>query len=64
MNFEALLDTQQAAQLLGIHTKTLQRFARTGEIPGIQIGKLWRFRASDLDKWISEKVSFDHHPCR
>jgi excisionase family DNA binding protein len=64
MNFDKLLDTQQAASLLGIHAKTLQRLARNGEIPGIQIGKLWRFRTSDLDNWISKKVTFEHHPCR
>jgi excisionase family DNA binding protein len=42
----------EAVALLRIHPKTLQRRARLGEISGIHIGKLWRFRASDLDEWI------------
>ena len=50
--FEPLLDSDEAARLLRIHPKTLQKMARDGEIRGIHIGKLWRFRASDLDKWI------------
>jgi excisionase family DNA binding protein len=50
--FEPLLDSDEAAALLRIHPKTLQRMARRGQISGIHIGKLWRFRASDLDKWI------------
>ncbi len=50
--FEPLLDSREAARMLRIHPKTLQRFARRGEIAAIQIGKLWRFRASDLDRWL------------
>lgn len=44
---EPLLDTEEAAALLQIHPKTLQRMARRGEVRGYQLGKLWRFRASD-----------------
>jgi excisionase family DNA binding protein len=53
-HFEPLLDSDEAAALLKIHPKTLQRMARRGEIPGIQIGKLWRFRASDLAQWVQQ----------
>ena len=55
--FEQLLDTDEAAVLLKVHPKTLQRLARNGEIAGIQIGKLWRFRASELDRWISQRIA-------
>lgn len=47
--FEPLLDSEQAAALVKVHPKTLQRYARTGLVRGYRIGKLWRFRASDLD---------------
>ena len=50
--FEPLLNSTQAAQLLRIHPKTLQKMARRGEIHGTHVGKLWRFRASDLNDWI------------
>jgi excisionase family DNA binding protein len=54
--FEPLLDSREAAALLRIHPKTLQRLAREGDIAGIQIGKLWRFRASSLNHWL-EKIT-------
>jgi excisionase family DNA binding protein len=38
--FEPLLDSDEAAQLLKIHPRTLQRMARRGAIPGVQIGRL------------------------
>ena len=53
--FEPLLDSVEAAGLLRIHPKTLKKMARRGEIRGTQIGKLWRFRASDLDEWVSSR---------
>lgn len=51
-DFEPLLDSEQAAGLLRIHPKTLQKMARRGEIHGTHVGKLWRFRASDLNDWL------------
>ena len=56
-DFERLLDSDEAAALLGIHKKTLQRMARTGEVPGFQIGDLWRFRASTLNEWLASKLA-------
>ena len=55
--FEQLIDTEEAAALLQIHPKTLQRMARRGEVRGYQLGKLWRFRASDLVKCLSAEVA-------
>lgn len=55
--FERLLDSEEAAGLLKIHPKTLQRMARQGEITAIHIGKLWRFRASVLNQWLETKLA-------
>jgi excisionase family DNA binding protein len=55
--FEPLLDSDDAAQLLKIHPKTLQRLARQGKVPGVQIGKLWRFRRSELNAWIENIIA-------
>jgi len=50
--FEPLLDSVEAAALLRIHPKTLQKMARRGVIQGRHIGKCWRFRVSDLNEWL------------
>ena len=57
LSFERLLDSEEAASLLKIHPKTLQKMARSGEIAGVQIGKLWRFRASALNEWLLQKLA-------
>jgi excisionase family DNA binding protein len=56
-NFESLLDVAEAAKLLRIHPKTLRNKARRGIIPGVQVGRLWRFRASALNEWLDEIAS-------
>lgn len=55
--FERLLDTQEAAALLRIHPKTLQRMARRGQLRAFQLGKLWRFRESDLVACVSAGIA-------
>ena len=55
--FQRLLDTDEAAKLLRIHPTTLRRMARKGEIPALQIGKLWRFATSALLQWQQQKLA-------
>jgi len=56
-NFEPLLDSAEAAALLKVHPNTLKKLARNGEVSAIQIGKLWRFRASALNDWVKSRMS-------
>ena len=51
--FEPLLSDIQAGQLLALHPKTVQRLARSGELPAIHIGRYWRFRVTALDQWVA-----------
>jgi excisionase family DNA binding protein len=62
--FGSIWNSYEAAQYLRIHPRTLTRMARRGEIPSIQIGRLWRFRRIDLDEWLTRKVSLASYPCR
>jgi excisionase family DNA binding protein len=55
-SFEPLLDGELAAKFLGgIHPKTLQRMARSGEVPAYRVGRFWRYRASELNDWLRVK---------
>jgi excisionase family DNA binding protein len=62
--FERVLNTDEAAALLQIHPKTLQRMARQGIVPAFRIGDLWRFRASSLDQWLRSGLCSKSHSCR
>lgn len=54
---EPLIDTERSTALLQIHPKTLQRMARRGKVKGYQLGKLWRFRASGLVRYVSTEIA-------
>jgi excisionase family DNA binding protein len=56
-SFEPLLDLAEAAGLLRIHPQTLKKMAIRRDVPAIKVGRLWRFRASDLQEWIDARVS-------
>jgi excisionase family DNA binding protein len=52
VTFEPLLNDEQAAALLSIHPKTLQRLARSRQIPAHRVGRYWRYRVSEIDTWL------------
>ena len=45
---DPFMNTDEAAAMLGVHPKTLQRLARSGRITAYRVGKLWGFQACDL----------------
>ena len=53
---EAFMNTDEAAAMLGVHPKTLQRLARSGRVTAYRVGKLWRFQACDLWKDVAVRV--------
>lgn len=44
-----LLNTQEAAAYLRLHTKRVQALARAGRLPGRRVGRKWLFARRDLD---------------
>ena len=54
---EPLLDSHQAAAMLKVHPRTLQRLVHRGEISAVHVGKLWRFKASVLTEWIDKGMA-------
>jgi excisionase family DNA binding protein len=60
---EPLLSPAQVGEMLGLQSKTVQKLARYGELPAVRIGRYWRFRASDLNKWIDVQSSTPISTC-
>jgi excisionase family DNA binding protein len=57
--FEPLLDAKAVAQILGIHPQTVLRLARTGKLPGLRYARHWRFRTTDIAKWIDAQIPIE-----
>ena len=55
---EKLLNSQEASQYLGVTRDTLAvwRTTRRYELPYIKVGRLVKYRLSDLDKWLNQRT--------
>ena len=52
---EELLTPEDLVKSLKVEMATLYRWARQGVIPGMKIGKYWRFRESDVEAALNGK---------
>jgi len=50
------LSVEEVAEYLGLAKDTVYRKAKTGEIPGVRIGRSWRFPQDVIDEWLREKA--------
>lgn len=52
-----ILTLDEVAAYLKVGKRTAYRLAQKGEIPGFKLGGTWRFRRSELDRWIAESIN-------
>jgi excisionase family DNA binding protein len=52
---DVYLTTADALAYLRTAPRTLYRFLATGKIPAVRIGRQWRFRKADLDRWVESR---------
>ena len=46
---------REVSELLKINEKTAYRLAAAGDLPGFKVGGSWRFRRSEIDRWIERQ---------
>jgi excisionase family DNA binding protein len=50
-----LLTLSEAAELLQVSTRTLQRMIRQRQLPAFKLGGQWRMREAQLTEWLEQK---------
>lgn len=50
-----LLTLTEAAILLQVSTRTLQRMIRNGKLPAFKVGGQWRLRETQLRQWVEDR---------
>ena len=48
---------EQAAQYLDVNKDTIRNWIKKGSVPAHKVGKLWKFKKSELDEWIKSGKS-------
>lgn len=49
---EKWVGIDEAAQHLGVTKDTIRNWIKKGTIPAQRIGRLWKFKLSELDEWV------------
>jgi excisionase family DNA binding protein len=52
-----ILTLDEVAAYLKAGKKTVYRLAQQGRIPGFKLGGTWRFRRTELDRWIAAQIA-------
>jgi excisionase family DNA binding protein len=50
-----LLTLTEAADILQVSTRTLQRMIRSGKLPALKVGGQWRVRGELLRQWVENR---------
>jgi excisionase family DNA binding protein len=49
---ETFLTTEEVLEYLNVNLRTVYRLIKAGTIPAVRVGRQWRFRKRDIDKWL------------
>jgi len=52
-----LINTKDAAEQLGVSTRTAFKYAREGQVPAVRIGRSWRYPANLLDRMMKSSAA-------
>jgi excisionase family DNA binding protein len=56
MSIDTLMGIKEVAAYLKINQATAYHWAQAGRLPGIKIGRIWRFRREDIDLWLDANM--------
>jgi len=50
---KSVLTVAEVAEILRVHSTTIYRLVKRGELPGFKLGGNWRINRASLDLWLS-----------
>jgi PTS system nitrogen regulatory IIA component len=54
---EAILTIEEVAHYLRVSERTVYDWAQKGEIPSGKIGTVWRFKKTEIEQWVNDRLS-------
>lgn len=49
---DVFLTTEEVLEYLQVNLRTVYRLIKAGKIPAVRVGRQWRFRKRDIDRWL------------
>ena len=59
---DKLLTTEQVAELLQVHPFTVLKYIKTGKLKAIKLGRVWRIRESNVERFLEERSMASKEP--
>ncbi len=57
-----ILTIEEVAKYLRVSERTVYDWAQKGEVPSGKIGTVWRFKKSEIEKWVNDRLSSGSRP--
>ena len=54
-----ILTIEEVAKYLRVSERTVYDWAQKGEIPSGKIGTVWRFKKSEIEKWVNDRLTMN-----
>jgi len=54
---DVFLTTEEVLEYLQVNLRTVYRLIKAGKIPAVRVGRQWRFRKTDVDRWLSSQAT-------
>ena len=52
---DQVLTVKEVAEYLKVNDRTVYRMATAGKIPAFKVGSSWRFKQTEIEKWIEKQ---------
>jgi PTS system nitrogen regulatory IIA component len=62
MTDDDILTIEEVARYLRVSERTVYDWAQKGEIPSGKIGTVWRFKKTEIEKWVNDRLSGNINP--
>lgn len=56
---EDILTIEEVAKYLRVSERTVYDWAQKGEIPSGKIGTVWRFKKTEIERWVNDRLSLN-----
>lgn len=57
---DSAMTVRDVAEYLNVDQKTVYRLTQRGNLPGFKVAGAWRFKRSDIDRWIDHQKEAAH----
>lgn len=57
---ERWLSVDEISKHLGVSKETIYRWVEKGRVPAHKVGRQWKFKVSEVDKWVTSGGAEDN----